>query len=46
MKKIIILSFLFSCCKINAQENKINYNEVVERLIDLKALATIPEPGE
>jgi hypothetical protein len=46
MKKIFLIGLLISYCTVTAQENKITYNEVVEKLIDLKALATIPEPGE
>jgi hypothetical protein len=46
MKKIFLIGLLISYCTVTAQENKITYNEVVEKLIDLKTLATIPEPGE
>lgn len=46
MKNIIFLIFLICYCTLHAQENRINYEEVVERLTNLKTLATLPEPGE
>ncbi|MCX2681050.1 DUF2961 domain-containing protein [Galbibacter sp. EGI 63066] len=46
MKKLSLLAVVFILFSCQKGDKEITYPEVVERLTDLKTLATLPEPGE